>query len=737
MAGTDVIQLVAKLSADAGNFVKELGKATKANRDMVHDMANKTKDIASSVAVGAGAVGAAIAGGLALSASKAQEVQNALGEVASLGVKDLGSLKDAAVNFSNNWAGTTAPEFIRSAYDIKSAVSTLSDEAVAKFTEFSALTAKATKASAGEMSAAFTTAYGIFKPLSKDMSDMDWADKFAGVMSGAVQQFKTDGKQMADAIKSIGAIASASNVPLTEQVAILGTLQQTMPGAEAGTQYKAFMMTAATAGEKMGLAFTNANGTLKSTPEILELIKKKFPDLSQAAAQMKLKEAFGSEEAVKYVLQLTPKIDQLKAGIDSMGQAWERGSAGAREMAEAMNTDTPELLKQQLGNLMAMVGEFVLVAIGPLMKDVSAFIIKLQEWIAANPELAAGLTKAAVVAGAVLLAIAGIATVIAGIAGAVAVFTGAAFVAMAPVLGIIAIVVGVIAALGLLANVIYQNWEPIKGFFVEMWEVIKYAFVSAWEFIKLVVVALWEGLKEIFTLGPAAIGKQLGEWVMSLGKIIGEGMSFMVNVFKAGWEWVKGIFVAAWEGLKNGWSVLWEPAQRFIDLLKGGFNTAWDLIKQGFENFKGNMMAGWEAFKAGPKSFIDWMRNLFVSAFENILAMFTDLWNKIKDIPGMLVDKAKDAFGMGEGNPPGMAAGGIVRRPTIARVGEAGPEAVIPLNGGAIPVKLSDDAGSSGGSGGGAGSPPLVVHVHQQPGEDGQTLAKRVAEHLKLKQGWT
>ena len=45
-------------------------------------------------------------------------------------------------------------------------------------------------------------------------------------------------------------MAAASNVPLQEQLAILGQLQTTMPGTEAGNLYKAFMMKVAAASER-------------------------------------------------------------------------------------------------------------------------------------------------------------------------------------------------------------------------------------------------------------------------------------------------------------------------------------------------------------------------------------------------------------------------------------------------------------------------------------------------------
>ena len=69
------------------------------------------------------------------------ETRRALGELSSLGVKDLGALEDAARSFSDQWAGTSKADFISAAYDIKSGIASLSDEGVAQYTELAGVTA--------------------------------------------------------------------------------------------------------------------------------------------------------------------------------------------------------------------------------------------------------------------------------------------------------------------------------------------------------------------------------------------------------------------------------------------------------------------------------------------------------------------------------------------------------------------------------------------------------------------
>ena len=196
-------------------------------------------------------VGSQITGAVLSPVEATFETRRAIGELASLGVKDLGVVEDAARQFSDQWAGTTKADFIAAAYDIKSGIATLSDEGVAEFTSLAGLTAKATKSTVGEMTSLFATGYGIYKNYYDDMSDIEFGEMFSAGIAKSVQQFKTTGSEMASSIESLGASATNANVPLEEQLTILGMLQGTMSGSEAGTKYAAFLGAAAKGGDAL------------------------------------------------------------------------------------------------------------------------------------------------------------------------------------------------------------------------------------------------------------------------------------------------------------------------------------------------------------------------------------------------------------------------------------------------------------------------------------------------------
>jgi TP901 family phage tail tape measure protein len=504
----------------------------------------------------AGAGLALMAAPAALAASTAAS-QKALGELASLGVKDLGAIEAAAESFTNQWSGSNKAEFITATYDVKSALSSLSDEAVGVFTDMAGLTAKATKATTQEMVGTFTTAYGIFKPIMADMTDMEWATAFSGAMAQTVASFKTNGGQMADAIKNIGAVAAASKVPLQEQLAVLGQLQTTMPGSEAGTLYKAFIMKAAEAGDELGLSFTGASGQLKGVVPILQEIKNQFPDLSQAAAQVKLKKAFGSDEAVKFVLQMSAGMDSLEGSIQSVGKAMKTGTAVTEQMAAAMNQDIGArfgLLRQQMSNLFEILGSTLLPIITPVMNGISRMILHFQKMAKSMPGVTRVILTLSMALGAVLV-VAGSVTSAVGLIGLMlpavkvgflAISTAAA--GMGPTIAasffpVTAVIAGVVLAVYLLKRAWETNFGGIRD-----------AVSGAWNKIKLV----FEGVKTLMGSLSGSTGQmsaELAEKLRSVGLL-----GFVITVFK--------VFYRVREGLAGLWGAFSHAFSRIRTILE-------------------------------------------------------------------------------------------------------------------------------------------------------------------------
>lgn len=349
-----------------------------------NELAEKGQDNIRQMGFGlAGMVGA----GLAINESlqPALEMNRALGEVKSLGVAEdaLKRLNDKALEFSVAY-GANARDFVASAYDIQSAIAGLTGEQLSSFTNASNLLAKATKADAGTITSYVGTMYGIFKNQADAMGKAEWVENLTGQTALAVQMFKTTGKDMSDAFTSIGASATSAGIGLSEQVAILGTLQATMGGAEAGTKYKAFLSGVGGAQEKLGLSFTDSQGRMLPMLQILDKLKGKFGDTLDVAESDALKKAFGSDEAVGLIKLLMTDTTGLANSMEQLGNV--HGLEQAEKMAKAM-VDPWQQFGAAVQALRIAFGQALIPILTPLMERLTGIAGTMTRWAGLFPNI--------------------------------------------------------------------------------------------------------------------------------------------------------------------------------------------------------------------------------------------------------------------------------------------------------------------------------------------------------------
>jgi hypothetical protein len=90
------------------------------------------------------------------------------------------------------------------------------------------------------------------------------------------------------------------------------------------------------------------------------------------------------------------------------------------------------------------------------------------------------------------------------------------------------------------------------------------------------------------------------------------------------------------------------------------------------------------------------------------------------------IDQAGIAQALSTGVIPAFASGGIVDRPTLALVGEAGPEAIVPLGGGRHSVDLGGGPSSGGGP-----SISIEMNISTQA-RDGHELARDLEPEMRV-----
>lgn len=593
--------------------------------------------------VGAGIIGAGLA-----TVKSTFDTQDALGELSSLGVTDLKAVESAAKSFSDTWAGTTKSDFITAAYDIKSGIASLTDEGVAQFTELAALTGKATKSTTEEMGSLFATGYGIYKSSYEDMSDLEFGEMFSAGISTAVKNYKTAGSEMASSISALGATATNNNVPLEEQLAILGQLQTTMSGSEAATKYKSFLNQAASAGEKLGLTFTDANNNLMSTPQILEQLKSKYGDTIDAVEKQQLKEAFGTDEAVAMIDLLYGDIDGLSGGIDSMADSMKRGTDVTQEMAEAIN-NTPaqkfEVLKQQIHNNVEELGNGLLPAVNNTMDKVSGLIQKGSEWISNNQETVQTIMNVAMKLGIVLVVL-GIVIGVVGTVGKAIMSAKTAITTMktawtvlsgafaaSPVGWVVIGIVALVAAFVLLWN----KSEAFRNFWIGLFENVKGAVTQAWSTLQPALENLGQNLMKLYEAAKPILE--------IIGVIAGAIGTVFVGTFVGAIQGVLAALTPLTNALSSLVSFATNVVSAIVALFRGDFSGACDFASAAVDDLKNFFINGFNAITSFIGGFVDGFLNVVGGALSAIGTDASSAISGVKETVSNGLNAVKGFFG--------------------------------------------------------------------------------------------
>lgn len=287
------------------------------------------------------------------------------------------------MEFAANY-GEHASAFVRSAYQVEGAIKGLVGSELASITSASNVLAKATKADADTMTTYIGTMYGLFQGQADAMGRAKWVEQLTGQTARAVQLFRTSGAQMNDAFKAVGIGASAAGADLVEQMAVLGTLSQTMEGGEAGGLYKAFFENVSAAQDKLGMKFTDAGGRLLPIMQILDKLQVKFGQLTKQSDLDAITGAFGGE-AARMIVTLLKDTGALANNLDQLGKV--KGMERAEQMARAM-VDPWQQLDSVIENIRISFGMVLLPVLNPLIEGLRDAGNTFQRWLVMFPNIA-------------------------------------------------------------------------------------------------------------------------------------------------------------------------------------------------------------------------------------------------------------------------------------------------------------------------------------------------------------
>lgn len=290
-------------------------------------------------------------------------------------------------------------------------------------------------------------------------------------------------------------------------------------------------------------------------------------------------------------------------------------------------------------------------------------------------------------------------------------------------------IIAAIAALIAIGVLLYQNWDTVVEFAKTAWQGLCDFISGICQAIGEFFSGLWTKLQEIF--------EPIGQW---FGEKFQQAWDAIVNIFSGIGEWFSGVFQGAWDAIVNIFTPIgsWF-GQRWADVTSAlanigawftdMFQKAWTGLTNIFSKLGSWFGDRWNDVTSALSKVASWFGEIFGKAFDAVKNAFSSIgdffkgvWDTVKSIfvnAGQMVGEAvggafKSAvnavlgtienvvngfIGMINGvlgvvrNLPGLgwvgsvstvslprlARGGIVDSPTIAMIGEAGKEAVVPL----------------------------------------------------------
>lgn len=325
-------------------------------------------------------------------------------------------------------------------------------------------------------------------------------------------------------------------------------------------------------------------------------------------------------------------------------------------------------------------------------------------------------------------------------------------------------------AISLLAEAI---WTPIAEFFSGIWESIKQTFTTAWDAIMAFVLPIWDN----FSAGATAIFTAISDFFTGIWNaikttfetVVSAIVNFVSEKFNALKSKAEEIFNAISSVVSSVWNSIKETISGVVEAISSTvsnvFNNVKSTVSNVFNSVKSTVSSIWESIKSSVSSAVNGISSTVSSVFNGVKNTISGIWDGIKNKITGAIDGAKNAVstaveriksvmnfswslpslklpkfsvtGKFSLNPPSVphlsvdwrAKGGIFTQPTIfgaangrlQGIGEAGPEAALPLNDETLGAIGKGIAATMIGM---QDTRPILVQI------DGKTIATFTRDHI-------
>lgn len=284
------------------------------------------------------------------------------------------------------------------------------------------------------------------------------------------------------------------------------------------------------------------------------------------------------------------------------------------------------------------------------------------------------------------------------------------------VAGVVADVVGnIFDALGglvdFIAGVFTGDWD-------RAWEGIKTFFSSIWEAMQTILSTIWSAMKTIVSTAISAVST-----------VISTVLNTIKTIFETIWNAIKTTVTTIWNAIKSvittTINTISTTISTVLNTIKTVFSTIFTSVKTTvstiFGSIKSTITTTMGTISSGISTALNGIKTVWANVWgtmkTTVVTIFNGIWSSIKgvinsiiggvekmangvirglngmiralnrlsfDVPDWVPEIGGETFGfnistIGEISIPRLATGGVIDKATLAMVGEAGQEAVVPL----------------------------------------------------------
>lgn len=508
---------------------------------------------------------------------------------------------------------------------------------------------------------------------------------FADVLAKASSNANTNVSMLGESFKYAAPVAGALGYSAEDTAIALGLMANAgIKGSQGGTALRGSLTRlikptddAAALMEQYGLSMTNADGSMKSLGEVMNMLRDKLGGLTEAEQAQVAAQIFG-QEAMSGMLAI---INASDSDYAKLTDAIYDADGAAQQMADTMLDNLSgqlTLLKSALEGLAIQFSEILMPYIKQFVTWLQNLTQRLQELTPEQKEqvvkwaaIAAAIGPVLMVLGKLTTSVGSIITTFGKIPGALVKAKSAFTAVSAAIGGISAPVVAVVAVIGVLIAAFANLWktnEEFRNKMTAIWDGIKSKFESFaqgivdrlnalgfdFENFGEVVKAIWDGfcsvLAPIFEGVFNQVSVILGSVLDALTGIFDVFIGIFTGNWDQAWQGVKEIFGAVWDLIKGTFES-WAMAFKGIaDTVLGWFGTTWDEtwtnIKQffvdiwnGITSFFSNVIS---SIKMAVSNFITTIINFFAQLPTNIANFITNAYNSVVTWASNMVAKARE-----------------------------------------------------------------------------------------------